>query len=78
MRRGTKRAYIKTRSGVSEIRIERRAIPAPAQLPAPVVEAPVAKLPDTWEPLGVLAENIADALRGRSNFPAHFYKGAIE
>ena len=77
--RGTSRAYIKTRSGVSEVRIERRAIPAPAPLPAPEPE-PVAvlALPDTWQPLGALAENIADALRGRSNFPAHFYKGAIE
>lgn len=71
MTRGTSRMVVKTRSGFSEIRVERRAMPrAEVRAPAlPVIVMPV-------DPS--LADRIAAQLRGRIAFPAEFYRGAAE
>lgn len=72
MTRGTIRKAIKTRSGISDVRIERRAIERPAPVIALVPE-PVAC--GEWQTLGSLADDIAKRLRDRIAFPADFWKG---
>lgn len=72
--RGITRQAIKTRSGVRDMRVERRAIPK--EEAEPVIEPEI--VADTWRPLGSIAEDVARQLRGRIAFPLEFYKGASE
>jgi len=71
--RGIIRKSIRTRSGVSEIRVERRAI-GKASAPEPQSVQKMHILPAVIS----LADDISCQLRNRIAFPTEFWKGAVE
>ena len=76
MKRGHSSKIIATRSGVREIRVEHRAIAAPAVAQdGPETSPPQVAYQETAFP-GPLAYQIAAMIRGRVRFPGELWKDA--